>query len=143
MHRRCHPRRHGQRVRLQRGAARHDGGAWIDARDGPKGEAWKGGEPFAGALRRRRRSPRAYLANTVAATALRASLTCVLFSQEWEDALIKHKVMDAPLDHAKMKFMLEMKHEDEAFLESKRDKNADASLEELEVPLNPNRKRGL
>lgn len=31
--------------------------------------------------------------------------------QEWEDALIKHKVMDAPLDHAKMKFMLEMKRE--------------------------------
>lgn len=51
---------------------------------------------------------------------------------EWEDALIKHKVMDAPLDHAKMKFMLQQKREDEAFLETKRDVHADASLEELE-----------
>ena len=45
--------------------------------------------------------------------------------------------MDAPLDHAKMKFMLEMKRDDEAFLESKKDKNADASLEELEVAAPP------
>jgi len=50
---------------------------------------------------------------------------------EWEDALIKHKVMDAPLDHAKMKFMLDMKREDDAFLESKRDGFEDASLGEL------------
>ena len=56
-----------------------------------------------------------------------------MFAQEWEDALIKHKVMDAPLDHAKMRFMLDMKHEDEAFIESKRDVNATASLAELEV----------
>jgi len=35
---------------------------------------------------------------------------------EWEDALIKHKVMDARLDHKKMAFMKEMKHEDEAIM---------------------------
>jgi len=38
---------------------------------------------------------------------------------EWEDALIKHKVMDAPLDHAKMKFMLQMKREDDDFARQK------------------------
>jgi hypothetical protein len=65
-----------------------------------------------------------------------------MFAQEWEDALIKHKVMDAPLDHAKMRFMLDMKHEDEAFIESKRDVNATASLAELEVrTMRPNPRR--
>ena len=56
-----------------------------------------------------------------------------LFSrlQEWEDALIKHKVMDAPLDHAKMKFMLEQKRSDDEFLGSKRDDNQDLNLDEL------------
>merc|ERR1711988_698178 len=54
---------------------------------------------------------------------------------EWEDALIKHKVMDAPLDHAKMKFMLQQKREDEAFLSSKRDEHQDATLEELEAAI--------
>merc|ERR1711865_283419 len=51
---------------------------------------------------------------------------------EWEDALIKHKVMDAPLDHAKMRFMLEQKREDEEFLDSKDDRHQDKTLEELE-----------
>jgi len=50
---------------------------------------------------------------------------------EWEDALIKHKVMDAPLDHAKMKFMLEQKRSDDEFLGSKRDDNQDLNLDEL------------
>merc|ERR1711939_312161 len=54
---------------------------------------------------------------------------------EWEDALIKHKVMDAPLDHAKMRFMLEMKREDDAFLESKKEQHADDELDELEDAL--------
>lgn len=49
---------------------------------------------------------------------------------EWEDALIKHKVMDAPLDHKKMAFMAEMKREDEAFL-NPHDPNADKDLDEL------------
>ncbi len=80
--------------------------------------------------------------------------------QEWEDALIKHKVMDAPLDHAKMRYMLQvppslnhsgvlgarsvmmmmtvqMKREDEAFLEQKYRESDRAhendTLEELEV----------
>merc|ERR1711865_205567 len=51
---------------------------------------------------------------------------------EWEDALIKHKVMDAPLDHAKMRFMLEQKRGDDAFKESMRDQAAEMSKEELE-----------
>lgn len=49
---------------------------------------------------------------------------------EWEDALIKHKVMDAPLDHKKMAFMLDMKREDEAFL-NPHDDLEDKDLEEL------------
>lgn len=55
---------------------------------------------------------------------------------EWEDALIKHKVMDAPLDHAKMRYMLQMKREDEAFLDQKYRESDRAhendTLEELE-----------
>merc|ERR1712216_748010 len=42
---------------------------------------------------------------------------------EWEDALIKHKVMDAPLDLRKMDFMLKQKREDDSFLASKRDEH--------------------
>jgi hypothetical protein len=51
---------------------------------------------------------------------------------EWEDALIKHKVMDPRLDHKKMAFMKEMKHEDEAVLNPKdecEDLDLDALLE--------------
>merc|ERR1711907_662316 len=51
---------------------------------------------------------------------------------EWEDALIKHKVMDAPLDHAKMRWMLERKRENDAFLESKKAHLAEATVEELD-----------
>merc|ERR1711977_466519 len=51
---------------------------------------------------------------------------------EWEDALIKHKVMDAPLDHAKMRFMLQQKREDDAFLDSKKDHMAEKTLDELD-----------
>eukprot|EP00656_Telonema_subtile_P058361 TRINITY_DN9866_c0_g2_i2.p1 TRINITY_DN9866_c0_g2~~TRINITY_DN9866_c0_g2_i2.p1 ORF type:complete len:216 (+),score=71.39 TRINITY_DN9866_c0_g2_i2:202-849(+) len=49
---------------------------------------------------------------------------------EWEDELIKHKVMDAPLDHKKMAFMAEMKREDEATL-NPHDDLEDKDLEEL------------
>eukprot|EP00657_Telonema_sp_P-1_P010654 TRINITY_DN517_c0_g1_i2.p2 TRINITY_DN517_c0_g1~~TRINITY_DN517_c0_g1_i2.p2 ORF type:complete len:182 (-),score=86.06 TRINITY_DN517_c0_g1_i2:134-679(-) len=49
---------------------------------------------------------------------------------EWEDELIKHKVMDAPLDHKKMAFMLQMKREDEATLNPKNDLD-DKDLDEL------------
>merc|ERR1711959_587231 len=54
---------------------------------------------------------------------------------EWEDALIKHKVMDAPLDHKKMAFMLEMKHEDEAVLRDNALQAAgkDADLEDKDL----------
>merc|ERR1711977_365389 len=52
---------------------------------------------------------------------------------EWEDALIKHKVMDAPLDHRKMEFMLKMKREDEEVLaEARGDKFAGKDLDELD-----------
>jgi len=49
---------------------------------------------------------------------------------EWEDELIKHKVMDAPLDHKKMAFMAQMQREDQATL-NPHDDVADKDLEEL------------
>merc|ERR1711907_578997 len=54
---------------------------------------------------------------------------------EWEDALIKHKVMDAPLDHKKMAFMLEMKHEDEATMKQHAlaNQGKDADLEDNDL----------
>lgn len=50
---------------------------------------------------------------------------------EWEDALIKHKVMDPRLDHKKMAFMKEMKREDEAVLAGPREDGEDCDLDEL------------
>lgn len=46
--------------------------------------------------------------------------------------MIKHKVMDAPLDHAKMRWMLERKREDDAFLESQKDAFAEKTIDELD-----------
>ena len=107
----------------------HDQGAYV-SRDTATAGACKGREGNAYGCNAEQRATMAELGLTLeSAPRARGG------KDEWEDALIKHKVMDAPLDYAKMRFMLQQKREDDAFLSSKRDEFQDASLEVILILL--------